>query len=627
MSPSVSGPVLRYPSSATGRTLVRELITVPRLIPRDVREDLVSIMVLELIEGVHLQIRDSQKFRERYGIFYPILIHLRHSPLWHAVQDLARDSPETAAGAARVFITTILDLIDRVPVPTRGMYADLDEEVRAFLASCEQSCEEVLVPDDLSSLIAEFSDLLSRVTSGELQSPQSLEPFCEACLATIQHYKDAIAVEDESQSVPDSEKMQDLIVEFQQAIDDLQDEPGSYHGDSTGTGTGSPQNGPGGKGEGSGQGSDTARALSLIRQIRELLLEQKRQPAGMPEMQSDFFQPKDEASRFQSILQKAVMDPASSLLQSLDPHRRSIRFLSEVHPGTDWGLDITSLKTAEIENLESYAAYAEKNQELKRIIRCIGRVSYDAGILSHGISPMSRSEMYSITRSRDIARLLPVEAVKISHSVLKTKFYADFTEGKLLTYDLRGFSLAGGRPKKKKHGPVVALVDTSGSMNGFPETVAKSIILALATRMMREERDVKVILFSGPGDTREIELSPKRKMGDEFLSFLQKTFGGGTDFTTALYSGLESLRQPAFRGADLLFLTDGVSEISNRAVISEWIRVKEKQDARVFSCIIGGTDPGGLAPISDYTYFIQDDPEMMLRIVPSPDNPKERTYS
>ena len=105
------------------------------------------------------------------------------------------------------------------------------------------------------------------------------------------------------------------------------------------------------------------------------------------------------------------------------------------------------------------------------------------------------------------------------------------------------------------------------------------------------------------------------------LSFLQRSFGGGTDFTTALYSGLESLHQPAFQGADLLFLTDGGSEISGKGVITEWKRVKKEQDARVFSFIIGGDDAGGLSSISDYVYFIQDDPEMMLRIVPSQDNP------
>ena len=160
--------------------------------------------------------------------------------------------------------------------------------------------------------------------------------------------------------------------------------------------------------------------------------------------------------------------------------------------------------------------------------------------------------------------------------------------------------------------------------------MAKSIVLALAKTMLRQERDVKVILFSGPGNTREIELTSKKKMADEFLGFLDTTFGGGTDFNTALKSGLVSLKQPAYRGADLLFITDGVSDISNREFIHAWKRVKEEQEARVFSFIIGN-DAGGLAPISDYTYFISNESgdsdlagaAMHIRFVESPDNLKD----
>ena len=94
---------------------------------------------------------------------------------------------------------------------------------------------------------------------------------------------------------------------------------------------------------------------------------------------------------------------------------------------------------------------------------------------------MGRSEMYSVTRSREISRLLPAEAAKIHRPALKKKFYADFTEGKLLTYNLRGRNWATGGPKKKK-GPVVALVDTSGSMRGFPKLWQNQLSLLLQKR-------------------------------------------------------------------------------------------------------------------------------------------------
>ena len=625
MNPFLSGPEPLYPNSPIGRNLVRDIAIVPRRISYNIREEIVSIMVLELMEGIHCTIRDSHKFRERYGIFYQILIHLRYSPLWYEIQDLAGDSQETATPAARFFITKILDLLDRAYVPGTELYADIDEEIQAFLVALEHSGDETVQdkPDtmttDLSSLLHELTELLSRLTTDDLGYPPVLNEFCRDCMTAIEHCKDG-EEQKEHQSAPESNTLENLLDEFEQAVHDLEKKADPEKDDSGGTKTSVPQNGPGGHGEGTIRADNLSRIASLIHKILDHFQGQNMQLTELHGIQPEFWKSGEESRRLQSILQKTVIDPTSSLIQSLDPHRRAIRFLAEVQPGTDWGLDMTSEKIAVIEKLELFARYAEKNQELKRIIRQIGRMRYDIGVLSHGISPMSRSEMYSITRSRDIARLLPIEMVKISHPKLKLKFFADFSEGKLLTYNLKGPGQAGGRPKKKM-GPVVALVDTSGSMNGFPETIAKSIIFALATRMVREKRDVKVILFSGPGDTGEIELSPERKMTDEFLLFLQRSFGGGTDFMTALYSGLESLHQPAFRGADLLFLTDGVSEISGRGVITEWKRVKKEQDARIFSFIIGGDDVGGLSSISDYVYFIEEDPERMLRIIPSPDNP------
>jgi len=334
----------------------------------------------------------------------------------------------------------------------------------------------------------------------------------------------------------------------------------------------------------------------------------------------------------QKVLQKSTFDPVYSMIQSLKPHVETINFLAQLFPGNGWGLEITNLKNEYVQNLEKYAKLVEKNDELNDILKLIGRIELEYGIKKQSISPMGRSEVHSITLSNDISRLLPTEAVKFHHPLLRKKLYADFTEGKLLTYNLRGKNWTAGPPKKRDQGPVVALVDTSGSMQGSPEIIAKSVILALTKKMLKQERDVKVIIFSGPGNTVEIELTSKKKMAKEFLRFLEGSFGGGTDFNTALKSGLESLKQPAFKGADLLFITDGDSAISNPLLITEWNKVKEEQEARVFSLIIDHSTPGGLSPISDYTYFIKKDrtwsvlnsPATMIRFIASPNNPAER---
>ena len=223
------------------------------------------------------------------------------------------------------------------------------------------------------------------------------------------------------------------------------------------------------------------------------------------------------------------------------------------------------------------------------------------------LSAYSKSEVHSITFSGDIQTLLPVEAVKLKNPLLKRKFYANMLEGKLLTYQLIGNNWNSDASGKKRKGPVVALVDTSVSMRGSPEILAKAVLLAVTRRMLKENRDVKVILFSSKWQTVEIELTNKKRMGEEFLEFLKFTFGGGTDFNTALRAGLKAMKnENAFDGADLLFLTDGVSELSERPLIREWNEIKAEKKARIFSLIIGNYDAGGLEQVSDHTYLIRN---------------------
>ena len=144
-------------------------------------------------------------------------------------------------------------------------------------------------------------------------------------------------------------------------------------------------------------------------------------------------------------------------------------------------------------------------------------------------------------------------------------------------------------------------------MRGSPEVLAKAVLLAITRKMLKEGRDVKVILFSSKWQIFEIELTDKKRMGQEFLEFLKYTFGGGTDFSTALRAGLKTTKgEKAFEGADILFLTDGVSELSEIPLIREWKEIKTERKARIFSLIIGNSDSGGLEQVSDHTYIIRN---------------------
>jgi len=324
-------------------------------------------------------------------------------------------------------------------------------------------------------------------------------------------------------------------------------------------------------------------------------------------MTREFMSGEKAGEAIDAVIGENIAIKLEELIPHLEDHLEMLETLSMLFPGRSWDYSLQALHREYFENLEKYAALFRRSSDLHKILEQIGRIELEYGSKKLRLSPHSKSEVHTVTLSGDIQTLLPIEIVKLKNPVLKRKFYADMIEEKLLTYQLRGENWNSDLAGKKRRGPVIALVDTSASMRGAPELLAKAVVLAVARRMLRENRDVKVILFSSKWQTVEIELTHKKRMGKEFLEFLKYTFGGGTDFNTALRSGLKTVKEEkTFHGADLLFLTDGSSELSERPLIREWNEIKAERKARIFSLIIGNYDAGGLDQVSDYTYIIHD---------------------
>ena len=324
-------------------------------------------------------------------------------------------------------------------------------------------------------------------------------------------------------------------------------------------------------------------------------------------MTLEFISSEKAGETLDSAVGEKIAAKIEELIPVLEDHLEMLEILSMLFPGRMWDHSLRALHREYFGNLEKYAAILRKSSDLHEILEQVGRIELEYGSKKLNLSPYGKSEVHSVTFSGNIQTLLPVEAVKLKNPLLKLKFYADMLEGKLLTYQLRGKNWNSDTSGKKRKGPVVALVDTSASMRGSPEILAKSVLLAVTKRMLKEGRDVKVILFSSKWQTFEIELTDKKRMGQEFLEFLKFTFGGGTDFNTALRAGLKAMKnEKAFEGADLLFLTDGASELSERPLIREWNEIKAERKARIFSLIIGNYDAGGLEQVSDHTYLIRN---------------------
>lgn len=652
------------------RVELNNIIAVPRTIPRRIREDIAEMCASELLLGKHYDIRDPQRFIERFGVFYPIFLNLKRNSAWSDLRDLAGKSPAAGVQTLKIFLEKTFDILDRFPHYAPQLKDSVDQslqdalnEFSGLLEQTQEMWESPISernPQDLpqnaetdSDLVSQFEALLQSLK--ELQNASDslmMQNFLNDALRARLDLQDFIQAESATVESPNeiadlkvlSQYAEQFAQEFSRLLELIAGE--ERHSPATDDGSmdvaegesSEPEQDVSGKNASpstaptpqtdqtqsfnNGQSAllsseelqneilnDLVETISGISQAlkssRESASESGSPQQGLVEGVLHFTGNSDSNELIQTILQQQLNPVLDPVLSALQKNLDVLDILTQLFPGRQWDYSMEDLHRYYIENLERYAKIAEDSETLKDIVDQLGRIEMEYGSRRIAISPHGKTEMHSISYSSDLNHLLPTEAVKLQNPTLKMKFAADMAEKKLLTYQLRGKYWVGGPPSAKKRGPVVALVDTSGSMCGSPETIAKATILAIARRMLKEERDVKVILFSSRNPLETIDLTSKKRMAGEFLEFLYRTFGGGTDFNTALKAGIQSLKEPQFKSADLLFITDGDSTISNKALIEEWNSLKEEQDARIFSMIIGNSTTGGLEQVSDETYIMQ----------------------
>jgi uncharacterized protein with von Willebrand factor type A (vWA) domain len=251
--------------------------------------------------------------------------------------------------------------------------------------------------------------------------------------------------------------------------------------------------------------------------------------------------------------------------------------------------------------------------QLRRVIQTLGRMrnsSASDSVAETVVAQMSRlvqeqheeptpevpGEVRGIDRSGDLARMLPCESVMLGHPRLRLLWHARRAERSMLTYRVEGVmtetmfvevesevSVVKSAPRQER-GPVVAVVDTSGSMAGLPEQIAKALVLEAACTAHAEQRRCLLFLYGSRGEIVEQELALDAQGIPRLLEFLGQSFGGGTDIA-AMHNVLDRLQQERWRKADVLLVTDG--EWSADAKLVDSVREARRSGSRFHGVLIG----------------------------------------
>lgn len=254
--------------------------------------------------------------------------------------------------------------------------------------------------------------------------------------------------------------------------------------------------------------------------------------------------------------------------------------------GRGWDLSISVLRQTGWLELVKLRKLLEQLDSLRAIIRALGRLhaTNDGESVAETLfvpvqrleeellevrTPLAPTETRGIERSGSIARMLPVEAAMLGHPTLRMLWHARRAERTLLSYRVEGvlterieterevLEEQEGRRPRPERGPLIAIVDTSGSMQGLPEQVAKAVVLEALRTAHAEGRRCFLYAFSGPGQVVEQELDLSPDGVGRLLHFLTFSFHGGTEPGGMLTQVLEKLRSEGWERADVLLASDG----------------------------------------------------------------------
>jgi uncharacterized protein with von Willebrand factor type A (vWA) domain len=300
-----------------------------------------------------------------------------------------------------------------------------------------------------------------------------------------------------------------------------------------------------------------------------------------------------------SAVKEVLVDQAQQILkQSAREVRRAVRAAAEAGKEkaeelqqvlAGWGLEPGDLKRVPMEERLKLAERLT-GPKLKKLADLVGRFRNLARVRQKEKLKKERDELHGITVGADLSRVLPAELAMIKHPLRRLDFYRRFTEGQLLQYELR-------TKEKLGRGPIICLVDASGSMSGERMDWAVAVTLALLDTATRQKRRAAVIIFN----TRvlaEYEFGPGERDIEKFVAIATTGANGGTEYFPALARAVELINTINYEKADVMMVTDGACRVPDD-FLQNFLISKKTLNFRVWSVLIGHDSPQELTRWSD----------------------------
>lgn len=329
----------------------------------------------------------------------------------------------------------------------------------------------------------------------------------------------------------------------------------------------------------------------------------------------------DLLAQWDALVQARILAYQLSKLQDeLDQHTELLeakvteytQLLTLITPFSDylgWDMSRALWEETSFDVIQEYQQYLSDEQSLQELADLLGRLreaeieleeeQFEKIIVRREwvVDPLSRSEIVGVHESDDLSNLLSSEAALLVDEATELLFLHRFAEKQLMTFRYEDRRLVHSeeqtmevnqRIRQREKGPFIICVDTSESMLGRPEQIAKVLCLGILKMAIREKRRAYLINFSRGIQT--LDLYDIADSVDALAAFLRMSFHGGTDISLPLYEAIRQLKSEDYQDADVLVISDFIMHQVNPDVLQD-VRYFQQNKGAQFHSLTLSDDP------------------------------------
>lgn len=224
--------------------------------------------------------------------------------------------------------------------------------------------------------------------------------------------------------------------------------------------------------------------------------------------------------------------------------------------------------------------YSKKKEELDDII-----MKFVPVLPNYPQTTMEREEIYT---GNNLNHIIPLEVTYLTEKDMEMIFCYKYATCQLQQFTSSLCFLKSSKNKKNlvkprlEAGPIIVSIDTSASMHGVSEIIAKSLLIQLLRMAKRKKRKCYLITFSVRSASIELTSPHNWKLLNKFLN---DKFTGGTNGESMLYTVLETLKKDDFVMADVLIISDFCFPLPLNTTIKD-MKIEHDKGTRFYGLLI-----------------------------------------